>query len=344
MADSERAIGDLSRRVDAVEDLLRVMRRASPTRSNVIISDQGQSGTSLSLGPIHTVRVSVDHSTNDTYRALQAVHDIVQSAANVRSDDWHLSTSQAFDNLRGGSADFTMIVGHGKPGQISTGSGEDISGNTTSMSLPNEADWKSCVKSLPGTRLILFGCWVGASTQGAAFLQRVSVLSGRDVCGWTGAPYVGRDGNLHGEGTFLVAHPTGPPLQPVEPPDEYGERHEIKTLKLRAPHGYDDVPIKQVVSVNFTPFDGGNELPKAFTLNPPEAYGLLNLIDFTNPVEMPGNLLAIRTGQLTLTIHSERGPECRAFYLLGYWLVQDAVYMDTYYHASRDLLKALQGK
>ncbi|HEV3300834.1 MAG TPA: DUF4347 domain-containing protein [Planctomycetaceae bacterium] len=340
MAGNENAIRDLSRRVDVVEDLLHVLARTGPAPSPTIITDQGETN---SVGPAKPVRVSVDRTDN----AFQTIHDICEGASNKRSNDFHSSTKEAFANLYGGSADITLLVGHGRSGRINTGSGLSMDTDPNQhMDMGNVGSWKDCVSSdIPGTRLVLFACQVAAGIAGRDFLQEVAIHAKREVGGWTCFPAPGLDGNLKGHGNFLVAHPSGnPPVVAEDCAEYYDGRRDIEVLKLRTPNGYEEVGIRSIQSVNFTPVGNDPELPKAFTLQPSEADRLLKLIDFAHPVRMSDKLPSIHTGQLTIMFERGKGPECRVFHVLGDSLLQDAWFLNTHYHASHRLLPALHGR
>jgi hypothetical protein len=294
--------------------------------------------------------VSVDGSTNDPDHELRDAHDICKGASNIcecpnkQSDYKHLSTKDAFANLRGrGRVAFSMIVGHGNAGWINTGSGVSSTIDTDQhMSLDNLPDWKRYAsQGCDGEQLVLFGCFVAACDVGAKFLQEMAKRVNKDVVAWPGCPYVSRDGMLCADGKPVTAPRDGSRLKPVDPPDLYDGKRDFEGLVLRSPDGNQSVKAKFIESVNFTPIGHVPQMPKAVPLTPEETLPLLKLIDFAHPVEKPGELLAIRTGQLTITFKSEKGLECRAFYLLGYWLLQDAWFSDTYYHAALGLQKML---
>jgi hypothetical protein len=213
------------------------------------------------------------------------------------------------------------------------------------MSLQNKASWSSCfTPPIPGSRLVFFGCEVAQGPDGANFLQEVANLAHMEVGGWTCSPY-GSDGNLHKGGDFLVAQPHPSPghsLDPVDCPPRYDGKRAIEVLRLRSPDGYQEVPVQAIMSVNFTPVSNLPEIPKAFILRGPEAEAILKTIDFAKPVVIRHGLLSIRTGQLTIMFESRKGPECRVFYILGYRLLQDACFSQTYYYASRRLERVLR--
>jgi hypothetical protein len=341
MASDEKAIRDLSRRIDLVEDLLHVLVRLPPVLFPKIITDRGETESAATIAPSHYARVSVDQSPNDP-GALHDAHCVYEEAVNKKINGWHLCTRDAFANLRGGGPHFSVIVGHGNSGRINTGSGfSDTTDNTKHMCRDNVKFWKSDASAgFDSDHLVLFGCYVAEGVEGADFLQELARVTKKDVSGWTGVPRV-RDGNLRGDGCFLTAHKNGPPLTPVNYPEHYDGKREIAGLLLEDPDASRRVPLRFITSVNFTPIGYVPKIPKAFTLRNSKARSLIKLIDFEHPVTMPGRLLAIRTGQLTITFESKNGLECRAFYLLGYLLLQDAWFPNTYYHASHRLLRVL---
>jgi hypothetical protein len=348
MAGNDKAIRDLSRRFDVMEDLLHVLARTWPGPPYRTITGQGETTASNTFAPGPCARVSVDGSMNDSSGVLKDAHDICKGASNIcqcpnKSDYRDLCTKDAFANLRGGKGGFSLIVGHGRPGWINTGSGDCATADkATHMSPDNVNDWKSYAsQGFDGDHLVLFGCNIAAGVRGAAFLQQVAKYTKKDVGAWTGAPSV-CDGNLRGSGEFVIAHPTGRRLKPVNCPELYDGRREIVALRLRTPDGDQSVPVRSIRSLNFTPIGNDPETPSAFTLQRRQADRLLKLIDFGNPVAMPGKLLAIRTGQLTILFQSKKGPQIRAFYFLGYWLLQDAWFLNTYYHASHRLERVLR--
>jgi len=107
------------------------------------------------------------------------------------------------------------IAGHGAPGIIGTGDGQ---GNEQCKHINgNSAEWKPALQGLkgkfcPGAKIVLWGCHVGAGTEGAAKVK--------EIADYFGVPVEAQTGTVYGDGTTEPGSQTvtGTPTNPAPPP------------------------------------------------------------------------------------------------------------------------------
>lgn len=264
--------------------------------------------------------------------------------ASVNNDVFsHGTTADAFSNLRGGSSDGCIIVGHGDEGLIVTGTGQTVDGTDKYMAEGNESSWSPYAgMGIPAPTLCLFGCHVGGGTAGANFLHRVARAVRKNVGAWTGLVWCSGN-NVWADGEFVTATPSLRP-EPVESPVMYEARRDMSTLKLRSAEGHEDVALSAVQSVNFTPVGTVPQKFKAITAAVDDATKILQEIDFASPFVTEDKPGAILVGLLTITFESKtKERHIRSFRVLSYSLLQDACFPTTYYYASNRLRSVLTG-
>jgi hypothetical protein len=289
-------------------------------------------------------RGSVDSTTSDN-GFLRCTYNAWSKTENVTVFQ-HSTTAGAFANIRGGSEAFSLICGHGMPGIIVCGTGEIADGDDKYMNANNERMWRPIAsQGIAGTQLTLFGCQVAAGAVGSTFLRKVASAVRKPVGAWTGDVWCSKNGQVWGTGQFIVAKP-GMQVETVEAPEMTDGIQSPVVLRLPSHQDYEEVQAGQIRSVNFTPIGSLPTALKVLNVERDQAGqiddALLQSIDFSNPFvtdDMPGSILV---GLLTISYKSKTGePVARAFRVLGYSLVQDAAFPNTYYYASKSLRQTL---
>ena len=196
------------------------------------IDQNGATSYTATLGVPQRPRSSIDATQYDGF--LQSARDAYSGAA--ISIGAHSNFSEAFANLQAGAGDFSIIVGHGQPGQINTGCGDASTGAApqTFISLSNQAQWLPCAaEGIVGSHLVLFGCQVGCGPAGASLLQGLANAINKPVGAWAGYCWgdEGASPKIWGTGTFLTANP-GQPLQPIPAVNQF-QPNRSGSLKLR---------------------------------------------------------------------------------------------------------------
>ena len=341
--DTAHSTDDLRRRVELLEHAICTPTTCDNECSNETdlranaLARRHYEITRNDFGPF---RSSIDDNRNDNGYLLCMLNRH-RGVVNIRYH-LHSSTSRAFMNLRGGSEEESWLVGHGDQGLISTGDGQTASNPDKYMSMSNRSRWNDFAgRGITGSHFDLFGCKVGGGTAGARFLQAVSNLTRTTVGAWTGDTWCNSQ-RFWGTGTYVTARP-GRRLQAVESPEMYTGADEMKTLRLRSPDGFDEVAVDSIESVNYTPIGIFAQEFQAINAEKADVSALLSQIDFTNPLVTTDKPGAILVGQLVITYGTDRGDRfCRTLRVLGYSLLQDTCFPDTYYHASSALRKELQ--
>lgn len=290
-------------------------------------------------------RATVDASRNDN-GFLGCVYGVYRSSTLRVFSHW--STAQAFANLRlPPPDDFSIIVGHGAPGIIICGTGQIVDGVDKYIAASNRnAWWPHASRGVTGAQLTLFGCKVGSGLAGTNLLRLVASAVKKPVGAWTGDVWCG-GGRVWGTGQYKLVRP-GTRTEAIEEMDMYSEseREPMKVLRVASAEGFEEIPVAQVKSVNFTPIGSwsveGLPAKKAVHAEKRDATDLLKAIDFEHPFvteDVPG---AILMGMLTVTSETKGNEHhVRSFRVLGSSLLQDVIFPNTYYHVSEDLQRML---
>lgn len=254
----------------------------------------------------------------------------------------HWSTAEAFANLRGGPEGFSVIVGHGGPGLQVCGTGQVVDGVDKFIAHSNIAQWGiHASRGVTGSQLTLFGCEVASGASGNQLLHDVANRVRKPVGAWTGLVWT-NGSDTWGTGEFITVLPFTRVVPHVEAPRMYAGG-AINVLRLATGgEEFDEVPIGQVKSVNFTPL-GSVEMGKALRAERAGARSLLSTVDFENPFVTEDVPASILIGLLTITMeHKGAAEHTRTFRVLNHSLLQDVAYPNTYYYTSSvDLASAL---
>ncbi|HEV2828665.1 MAG TPA: hypothetical protein VGW76_13795 [Pyrinomonadaceae bacterium] len=256
----------------------------------------------------------------------------------------HDTTSQAVTNLLtclspGGSLGRVMMVGHGSPGKIMTGSGAVANDLDKRIEFGNFNRWKITVRRLRSqtTELTFCSCDTGADVKGAKLLMKVANHIEATVSGFTGQIFIDATGTITCEpgGYWQHAYP-GIDLPPVPAPIHHFE--EVVDLRLKYGEEYRTVKIKDVRAVSFSDVGEGKLV---FSLTGEAAQKLVGTINFAEPSEIDGAPLALNTGTLRIKYLIDEKPDERTFTVYNDRLLFDQSTPNTFYFASPDLAKLL---
>ena len=257
----------------------------------------------------------------------------------------HDSTSSAVNNLLSclppaGSPERVMMVGHGAPGRIMTGSGAFADDRDKRIEVPNFSRWKTSVGRLKTriTELTFCSCDTGAEVQGAKLLVKVANHLQATVSGFTGQIFIDATGSITCEqnGRWQHAYP-GIELPPVSAPiHPSGDNVD---LNLKYDKEYKTVKISNVKAVSFV--EPGEKGERVFSLEGEAAQNLVRTINFAEPTEIDGAPLALITGTLQIEFMIDEQPDKRTFVIYNDRLLYDKSTPNTYYYASPELAKVL---
>lgn len=233
-----------------------------------------------------------------------------------------------------------MIVGHGAPGIIITGSGAVASDRDKRITVRNFSRWSTPVGHLESriTELTFCSCETGAGDKGAELLMKVANHVKATVSGFTGIIFVDATGNITCEtgGRWQHAH-ANKVLSPVPGPiHKFGE---IVDLKLKYDEGYRTVRISDVFALSF--LDPSKDDNRTFLLEGEAAQGVVRMVDFAEPSEIDGAPLALTTGTLKIEYLIQEKPDARTFLIYNDRLLFDQSTPNVYYYASPALATAL---
>src|SRR5882672_2909126 len=235
-----------------------------------------------------------------------------------------------------------MIVGHGESGTILTGSGDTANDQDQRISIDNIPIWTPALQNLAGhiTELTLCACDTGADPNGATLLKEVANVIGARVYGFTALIYIGPTGNItcdpKAKGKWIYAAP-GKPLPPVPIPSV--EFQKMLDLKLKYGDEYRTVKINDVSGASL--FDPAHEDKRVASLERTEAQRLVGTINFTEPSEIDGAPLAVKTGIVEIEYLIENKRDARTFQIFNDRLLYDQSTPNTFYYASPNLAKTL---
>lgn len=257
----------------------------------------------------------------------------------------HANVTDAVDNIMDGVVAFgrtAQLIGHGMPGLIGVGCGSVPLAPDQYIALNNMAVWSPVLGALAGhiQALRLTGCYVGAEQAGADLLEQVSCVVGAPVLapnGWAVAVAHEnislQDGSVWQVGQCNIApHPIPMPNDPTPPAPallfmtETGE-HEV-------------VPVERVQGLEFkrSRFLSSAELH----LKKKAAQNLLGAAKFEGPKPLPGEPLAMPTGELSIRYTDAEGEQHeRHFEVLSDRLMRDRAVPGVVYPIAEPLRAAL---
>lgn len=293
------------------------------------------------------IRATIDATRTDN-GFLGCVYARYRSTGNVTVRS-HYSTLGASYNLRYGSEGYSIIVGHGAPGLIITGTGQTLNGVQKYIARSNEWYWRSILsRGVIGRGLTLFGCEVAAGSAGTDLLRRVANAIRKPVGAWTGTVWCSSS-SVWGTGRFITVYPgvAVGALETEEAPSMYSEEQEPLQVMRLASHDedFEKVEPDQITSVEFTPigsFSGVSDV-KAVRAERADALSILQRIDLENPFVTEDKPGSIHVGMLNVSYGASGDQEehTRIFRVLGSSLIQDVTYPNTYYYASQELQQLL---
>jgi hypothetical protein len=294
------------------------------------------------------VRATIDATRTDN-GFLGCVYARYRSTSNttVRS---HYSTSGASYNLRYGSESWSIIVGHGAPGLIVTGTGQTVNGIQKYIAASNEGYWRPILsRGVIGGGLTLFGCEVGAGSAGLNLLRRVASAIRKPVGAWTGTVWCSSS-SVWGTGRFVTVRPgvAVTEFAAEEAPSMYSQEQEPLQMMCLASHDedFEKVGPDQITSVEFTPIGSFADVfdLKAVRVERADALSILQRIDLENPFVTEDKPGSVQVGMLNVSygVSGSQEEHTRTFKVLGSSLIQDIAYPNTYYYASQELQQLLR--
>jgi hypothetical protein len=295
-----------------------------------------------------TIRATIDSTRSDN-GFLGCVYARYRQSGNVTVLS-HSSTLIARNNLSTGREGWSIIVGHGAPGLIITGTGQVVNGTQKYIATRNASTWRPILsRGVIGGGLTLFGCEVASGQAGAALLKLVANTIRKPVGAWTGLVWCSST-RVWGTGSFVTVRP-GVAMDTStveEAPMMYGEAAEPLQVMRLSDNGEElaEVQPDAIRSVHFTPVGNYPTISdvKSMRAERGDALSILQRIDLENPFvteDKPGSALV---GMLNVTygISGSEDLHTRTFKVLGSSLLQDATYPNTYYYTSNELLPLLR--
>ncbi len=308
---------------------------------------QEVSGSIAQAGPLG-IRATIDGTRTDN-GFLGCVYARYRATSNmtVRS---HFSTLGASNNLLSGSEGWSIIVGHGSPGLIVTGTGQTVNGIQKYIAASNEGYWRPILsRGVIGGGLTLFGCEVANGSAGLDLLRRVANAIRKPVGAWTGLVWCSST-SVWGTGRFVTVRPgvAVGAFTAEEVASMYSEEQEALQVMRLASHdeNFEEVRPDRITSVQFTPvgsFAGVSGI-SAVRAERADALSILQRIDLENPFVTEDKPGSIHVGMLNVSYGASGDQEeyTRIFRVLGSSLIQDVTYPNTYYYASQELQQLLR--
>ena len=273
---------------------------------------------------------TIDHTTTDNGFLNCA------RASNPGSGS-HGSTIDAVNNLLnciGARKIQTNIIGHGNDGLIVTGTGQITNDPDKYIGLWNQSNWQPKLTLLANriSSLYLWGCHPGTGVNGANFLYNVARVVNSPVSAPTGFLYCG-GGKLWLEqgSTWQTATPTHKP-NPIPAPTPHLNFALMNTMKIMSNDAFVDLTADNVVSVSVT-----TALKDIGSLTADDSKSLLALIDFSQPITIPGIPAAISTGSIKATFDNNGRKINKEFIIYNNRLIVDAEALNTAYRCSEGI-------
>lgn len=237
-----------------------------------------------------------------------------------------------------------MLIGHGKPGSIGTGSGAEINATATHIGTDNKGAWRDRLKALNGHQLkeiIFCSCNTGAD-HGAQLVFDVAKATGAKTFARTGLITILPNGELICQpGEWQIGDPTQT-KHPRELNPSFAElsdngvdfelMHEGKSIK---------VPPAAVSSVSYYKHFARGQRKHICSLHGEDTQSLLGLVKLAEPFELRGEPLAIITGELELEYPAGGAGARKKFTVYNDLLLRDQTHSKTFYHTSPHFRHAL---
>jgi hypothetical protein len=273
----------------------------------------------------------------DVDGALQCVAGLLTGSSR------NATTKQAFENAWNGatSTDSGVIVGHGLPGIVCTGFGDDCLAKgrpaDAVMRHNNVNNWVGYAqsrRSTPTSALRLLSCGAGANAEGANLLAAIANATQTVVLAPTSFVYCGGGRIWLDEGGCWQKAEPGKTPPSIPAPKITVSPSPVFQFKL----GGKIQPVRSVKLLSLA--DAANRLvPSAHKAS------LLRLVDFASPFQPGGVPLAIVTGRMLVEIVAQDGVTTIRRLLLIYndALAQDSSYPEIFYRIDSSFALALKG-
>jgi len=286
--------------------------------------------------------LTVDHTPND--KALKCVRRLYPYAC---LHDRIASTSENLQECSASGSDLKnplTIIGHGMPGILNTGDGDNMADPDTYIDYHPIADqyWMTHFAPL-GTStgreglITLISCHSGAKASGATLVHKMARHLGRPVRARTGFTYCKSSGLTYEPGSdWQEGDPTSTHPPATKNPPARPARAKSSIVRL-GPVDLDTSEANIITRVEILDL---LEAGTWITLTPAQALQLVEGVEFDNP-ESPGTPLAIETARIRITFASFG---MREFVIYNDRLLEDTARPDFYYHVRAgfpDLLRSL---
>lgn len=233
------------------------------------------------------------------------------------------------------TAQSACIVGHGDQGLIVTGAGQSRGDKDHHVSIDNIKVWAPLFAALNGgvSNLFLYGCHVGAGTDGAQLLYELAKTVNANVYGPTGLIYCDEDGNFALEpfSTWQMATPHAQPAAIDPPEDATGGLAGGHEVRLHVLENVIITTLDQLAEALFEP-DPSTGWTKVDALIADE---LARAVRWHKPFSLPGQHAALLTGRIKLKFgYGERAIR-KIFRVFNHTLLQDEDHPHIHYRAGR---------
>ncbi|MET3664788.1 DUF4347 domain-containing protein [Caulobacter sp. 1776] len=227
------------------------------------------------------------------------------------------------------------VVGHGDKGLIVTGSGQNAGDKDHHISIDNIKTWAPLFAGLSGgvSNLFLYGCHVGAGTEGAQLLYELARTVNANVYGPTGLIYCDEDGDFALEpfSTWQMATPLAQPAA-IDPPDDAtGDLAGGHEVRLHVLENVIITSLDQLTSAIIEPHPSTGWTTVGVEL----ADQLARAVHWQKPFALPGQHAALLTGRMKLKFgYGERAIR-KVFSVFNHTLLQDEDHPNIFYRAQR---------
>lgn len=248
--------------------------------------------------------ITMDNGTQNDNGALACNHQAMPAA--LLSQDDQSAANNLIGCIPAGVTKQCIMCGHGADGWIGTGGGQ-MSNYNESVAGWDQDYWSPMFAPLKNRVLVLrlWGCHVGANQDGVDLLFFMAQLLNCTVQAPTGLMNCG-GGQISFENgsVFQTATPTSKPA-PIPPPTpETLILAKSMSLRVLKDGNISNVPLEAVDRVFVLRRSTKAELVRV-PLEKVEGYSLLRMINFANPIDLPGPLLAQKTAELEVQVEGQ---------------------------------------
>lgn len=223
----------------------------------------------------------------------------------------HGTTAQFAKNIDGASLrrknKFVALNGHGAPGSIETGCGQNLCFDTEKrIESSNFKVWNAYLgrfKSRPIKGMYIYSCYTGAGRRGSKLLSLIAKSTGLYVVARTGLLFCDSTYITYEPGsTWQAAYPDRPAPDPIDLPKSKQLIHMSTSEKIHLPQIEGQLLNSADLSVSSVSISHFDDKPRTDFLEQKDSKALASLILNETMQHMPGKIMGYVTSEVEINV------------------------------------------